>query len=139
MAIPTLERVLAGRASLLPVYTLDDAMALLRCDDRIDLVVGGMHFDESRMFDLLRYVREAFPLMPFVSCRLLRTVLAPASIEAVAMSAASLGAVAHFDLPAESRTLGTQGGEAGFRSLLLCHLPAARLVHARAALQRVAA
>jgi hypothetical protein len=125
MAVPTLERVLDGRATLLPVHTLEDAMALLRCEGHIDLVVGGMHFDESRMFDLLRHVRFAFPLLPFVSCRILRTMLAPASIDAVAMSSASLGAAAHFDLPAARRTLGTQAAEAAFRSVLLSHLPAA--------------
>jgi hypothetical protein len=138
MAIPTLERVLAGRASLLPVHTLEDAMSLLGCDEQMELVVGGMHFDESRMFDLLRYVRHAFPLMPFVSCRILRTKLAPASIDAVAMSSAGLGAVAHFDLPTASRTLGTQGAEAAFRSLLLSHLPA-RPLRRRAALPSGAA
>jgi hypothetical protein len=138
MAVSTLERVLAGGASLLPVHTLEEAVALLRCDEQIDLVVGSMHFDESRMFDLLRYVRDAFPLMPFLSCRILRTMLAPASIDAVAMSSAGLGAVAHFDLPTESRTLGTQGGEAAFRSLLLSHLPGARPVHGRVALRSAA-
>jgi hypothetical protein len=141
MAIPTLERVLEGRASLLPVHTLEDAVALLRSDERIELVVGGMHFDESRMLDLLRYVRKAFPLLPFVSCRVLRTRLAPASVEAVAMSSAILGAVAHFDLPAQSRMLGTRGGEEAFRSLLLSHLhaaPASGLFH-RARLRDVAA
>jgi hypothetical protein len=139
MAIPTLERVLEGRAALLPVHTLADAMALLRRDDDIELVVAGMHFDESRMFDLLRYVRHAFPLMPFVSCRVLGTRLAPASIDAVAMSSSSLGAVAHFDVPTESQTLGTQGAEEAFRSLLLSHLPAARPCHGRAAWRSVAA
>ncbi len=127
MAVPTLERVLEGRASLIPVHTLEDAIALLRCDRQIELVVGGMHFDESRMLDLLRYVRHAFPRLPFVSCRILRTKLAPASVDALAMTTVSLGAVAHFDLPKESRTLGTQGGEEAFRSLLLSHLPAARV------------
>jgi hypothetical protein len=126
MAMPTLERVLDGRATLLPVHTLEDAMALLRFEEHIELVVGGMHFDESRMFDLLRFVRFAFPLLPFVSCRVLRTVLAPASIDAVAMGSASLGAAAHFDLPMETLALGTQGAEEAFRSLLLSHLPLSR-------------
>ena len=139
VALPTLERVLDGRAALLPVHTLEDAIALLACDERIELVVAGMHFNESRMFDLLRYVRHAFPLMPFVSCRVLKTRLAPASIDAVGMSSSSLGAVAHFDVPTESQTLGTQGAEEAFRSLLLSHLPAARPRHGPAAWRSVAA
>jgi hypothetical protein len=141
MAVPTLERVLEGSASLLPVHTLEDAMALLRCEERIDLVVAGIHFDESRMFDLLRYVTSAFPFVPFLSCRILRTMLPPASIAAVAMSTASLGAVGHFDLPMETRARGTQGAEAAFRSLLLSHLhaaPASRPLH-RTALRSAAA
>jgi hypothetical protein len=143
MAMPTLERVLDGRAALLPVHTLEDAMALLGSDDKhIEMVVAGLHFDESRMFDLLRYVRHAFPLMPFVSCRVLKTRLAPSSIDAVAMCTASLGAVAHFDLQMETGARGTAGAEEAFRSLLLSHLraaPAARPLYSRTALLSVAA
>jgi hypothetical protein len=101
-----------------------------------------MHFDESRMFDLLRYVRHALPLMPFVSCRVLRTMLAPASVDAVAMCTASLGAVAHFDLPMETGARGTAAAEEAFRSLLLSYLhgaPASRPLHSLPALRSVLA
>jgi hypothetical protein len=139
MAIPTLERVLDGRAALIAVHTLEDAMALLTRDQRIDLVVAGMHFNESRMFDLLRYVRHAFPLMPFVSCRVLQTRLAPSTIDAVAMSSESLGAAAHFDLPTASLKLGILEAEAAFRRLVLSHLPSAAPGRPLPALQSVAA
>jgi CheY-like chemotaxis protein len=38
------------------VSTLSDAQAALE-SDRFDLIMIGVHFDESRMFDLLKYVK----------------------------------------------------------------------------------
>lgn len=107
----------------MPVHTLRDAISLLRSDERIELVAGGLHFDESRMFDLLRYVR-AFSATPFVSCRVLETVLPQTAIDAVALSSVGLGAATFFDLPAEARRCGTEEAEDAFRSLLLRHLRA---------------
>lgn len=127
---PTLARVLGESACLLPAHLLHDARALLRCNVRIELVVGDLHFDQSRMFDLLWLARQEFPEIPFVSCRVLKTVLAATSIEAVAMSAGGLGAAAHFDLPLEIQARGPQRAEEAFRALLLGYLrpaPAARL------------
>ena len=50
-----LAAILAG-CELKFVRTLDEARRALK-DDGFDLVLIGVHFDDSRMFDLLRYMR----------------------------------------------------------------------------------
>jgi hypothetical protein len=124
LAIPSLERVLGGYVGFLPVHSLSQAKALLQSNaDRISLVVCGVHFDESRMFDLLRYVRESFPRIPFVCCRVLEMQYSQISIPAIALSAASLGAATFFDLPGRAKEVGRDAAEQEFRSALLKHLP----------------
>ncbi len=125
-AIPTFERVLAGSVDVLRVHSLYGAKALLQSDPDISLVVCGMHFDESRMFDLLRYAREAYPDMPFVCCRILEMQLPRISIEAAAISAVSLGAAAFFDFPTRAREVGRDAADEEFRNVLVRHLPDAR-------------
>jgi hypothetical protein len=124
-AIPTLERVLGGHVGLVPVHSLPHAKALLQSNaDSISLVACGVHFDESRMFDLLRYVRESFPRIPVVCCRVLEIGwLSRLSIEPIALSAASLGAVTFFDLPGRAKEVGREAAEQEFQSVLLKHLP----------------
>jgi hypothetical protein len=126
MAIPSFERVLGGHIALLPVHSLFHAKALLRSNaDRISLVACGVHFDESRMFDLLRHVRESFPRIPVVCCRVLEMQLSRISIKPIALSAANLGAVTFFDLPGRAKDVGREAAEQEFRSVLLKHLPGA--------------
>ena len=50
-----LERILAGHRLTIPL-SVEEAEAALRARE-FDLVVLGVHFDESRMFELLRLVR----------------------------------------------------------------------------------
>jgi hypothetical protein len=120
-AIPTLERILGGHVGLLPVHSLPHTQALLQSNaDNISLVVCGVHFDESRMFDLLRYVRESFPHMPVACCRVLEMKwLSRISIQPIALSAASLGAAMFFDLPGRAEEVGREAAEQEFRSALL--------------------
>jgi hypothetical protein len=124
LAIPHLERVLGGSVGFLPVHSLSQAKALLQSNaDDISLVACGVHFDESRMFDLLRYVRESFPRIPVVCCRVLEMASARISIQPIALSAASLGAVTFFDLPGRAKEVGRETAEQEFRGVLLKHLP----------------
>jgi hypothetical protein len=115
-----------GYVGFLPVHSLSQAKALLQSNaDGISLVACGVHFDDSRMFDLLRYVRESFPRIPFVCCRVLEMQYSQISIPAIALSAASLGAVTFFDLPGRAKEVGREAAEQEFRSALLKHLPRA--------------
>jgi len=121
-AIPMLERILGGSVAFLPVHSLPEAKAALQYDAGISLVACGVHFDESRMFELLRYARGAFPRLPFVCCRMLSSELSRISLEAIAISAASLGAETFFDLPGRAKEVGEDAAERELRGILLRYL-----------------
>ena len=120
LAIPRLERVLGGELDFLPVHSLLHAKAMLQSSAAsFSLIASGVHFDESRMFDLLRYARESFPQIPFVCCRVLETRVSRMFIEATALSATNLGAVTFFDRPARADAVGMVAAEQELRAVLL--------------------
>jgi hypothetical protein len=120
LAIPRLERILGGGLDFLPVHSLRHATALLQSNAAsFSLIASGLHFDESRMFDLLRYARESFPQIPFVCCRVLETRVSRMFIEATALSATNLGALTYFDLPARAEAIGIEAAEQELRAVLL--------------------
>jgi hypothetical protein len=53
--VSALRRILAAHATVLGTSSLDEAIAAIGLG--VDLIVCGIHFDESRMFDLLRRAR----------------------------------------------------------------------------------
>lgn len=55
-AIEALTQLLHAEAELVPAYSVRDALD--RFDERIDLVVCNVRFDESRMFDFLLALRQ---------------------------------------------------------------------------------
>jgi len=91
-------RVLGEYADVVPVYDYDDALAVLR-KGGVDLVLCGVFFNETRAFDLLRFVRQEFPALPFVACRIGDRAVAPVMAEAMGIAAKSMGAVAFIDMP----------------------------------------
>lgn len=122
LAVPVLERILRAYAAFVPVHSLVGAKALLQSDPSISLIVCGMHFDESRMFDLLRYARDVFPHLPFVCCRVLALQLPRMSTQTIGTTAASLGAVTFFDLAGRENEVGNAAAEQEFRSVILSYL-----------------
>lgn len=120
LAIPRLERILGGDLDFLPVHSLRHAKALLQSNAAgFSLIACGLHFDESRMFDLLRYARASFPRIPFVCCRVLDTRVSRVFIQATALSATNLGAVTFFDLPTRADAIGIEAAEQELRAVLL--------------------
>jgi hypothetical protein len=51
-AFPVLEKALGSCVDLLAANSLDKALEALRGDARPEAIVCGVHFDDSRMFDL---------------------------------------------------------------------------------------
>ena len=92
-------RALGEYAQVIPVYVYDEAVATLRANSRIDLVLCGVFFNETRALDLLRFVRQEFPSLPVVACRIGDRVVAPVISEAMGIAAKSTGAVAYIDMP----------------------------------------
>jgi CheY-like chemotaxis protein len=97
--VVAVQRAVGQYVDPIGVYTYDDAIAALRSRQDIDLVICGVFFDETRMFDLLRTVRQEFPDIPFVCCRVGERELQPVSLEAVGIAAKSMGAADIISLP----------------------------------------
>ena len=97
-----LSTVLAGY-SLAFVSTLDEAKMVLS-GRNFDLIVISVHFDESRMFDLLRYVRwqerhRATPVICALTLDFARHAIAAEGLE---IAVKALGGTAYLDLKAIS-------------------------------------
>jgi PleD family two-component response regulator len=93
-----LSAVLAGH-ELTFVSTLDEAKRIL-AGRNFDLVAIGVHFDESRMFDLLRYVRwqerhRATPVVCVLTTDFAHQAIAAEGLE---IAVKALGGTAYLDL-----------------------------------------
>src|SRR5436853_739686 len=84
VAVTTMGYVHARRAlvesfDLVPVFSMSQARIALREGD-IDGVLASIHFDDSRMFELLAEVKAMEPRPPFVCCVLLGSTLSERSL-----------------------------------------------------------
>jgi hypothetical protein len=113
------ERALGGYAELVPAYTYGNAVKQLQGRSDISLVLCGMYFDETRMFDLLRFVKENYPALRFICCRVGQTEVPQVTLEAVAIAAKSMGAVEFVDVPL---LRSDHAADQEFRSLVLRHI-----------------
>ena len=109
----------ADHAQLLCVATLQEAAGLMHED--VDLIVCGMQFHDSQMFDFLHLAKAALPQTPFVCCRVLETRLQRESIDAVVVAALAEGAAGYVDLPSLCAQHGRAEGERIFRERVMAH------------------
>lgn len=81
------------------VRTLGDAIRALRADG-FKLVIIGMHFDESRMFELLQYVKALpeYKEVPVICVQCLEVGLADAVLKNIDDAVKALGGTAFVDL-----------------------------------------
>ena len=81
------------------VRTLPEAISTLR-HNRFSLVVIGLHFDESRMFELLSHVRSLreYDQVPVVCIQGLEVVIPEGVIRTFDMAVKVLGGTAFVDL-----------------------------------------
>src|SRR5690349_10745568 len=96
-AFPTVERALGAHADLMYVNRLMTARAELLAHDDISMVVCGVQFDESRMFDLLQFVRRERSDVPFVCIRVLDEGDSRMASDAIATAVKALGGVGFVD------------------------------------------
>ena len=90
---------LAASYTLVPVTTLEQARAALA--EQPALVVCGCHFDEGRMYDLLRFLKASPGLerIPFLATRCVPgELLEDALYESVKIAVRALGGNAFVDL-----------------------------------------
>ena len=106
--------ILAGH-EVVPVRTLAEAQRLLS-QQAFDLVLIGVHFDDSRMFDLVRHVRAAGQTEPPVVCMRSHRFISPGlSVEGMEVAARALSCNLFLDL---TRYADDASGNAEVRKLL---------------------
>lgn len=119
---PYLEKTTGHYVEVISVHTVGDALQRLHEDRSIALVLCGVYFDGSRMFELMRQVKEINPQLPFIACRILPSLELPrVSIEALTIALDSLGAC-YVDVPQLEEKYGHEAAEAEFRSLVLSRI-----------------
>jgi DNA-binding response OmpR family regulator len=92
-----LTEILAGH-ELVFARSLGDAQRLL-AQREFDLLLVGVHFDDSRMFDLVRHVRSGGQPKPPVACVRSHRFMSPAlSIEGLEIAARALACNLFLDL-----------------------------------------
>jgi CheY-like chemotaxis protein len=114
--------VLGTEFTLVPVYTLTEALDLLQNavaarGQGIDAIVCGMHFEGSQMLRFLECVK-AFPrtrAIPFIGCRALATQLRDPALAATREACEALGAIAFIDLPELQSRAGAEKAAVEFR------------------------
>jgi CheY-like chemotaxis protein len=118
---PYLEKTVGHYVDVISVRTVEEALERLREDRSIVLVLCGVFFNGSRMFELLRDVRQLNPKLPFIACRILPIDLPQVSIEALTIALETLDA-RYIDVPLLEGKYGREQAEAEFRSIVLSRM-----------------
>lgn len=117
--VATLENVIGIEAVILGANSLPQAISFLR--STVSLVVCGIHFDDSRMFDLLR-MAKADPStrdVPFLCYRDMDSALSSTVLESLRIACQALGAAAFVDLFELKSRYGVQEADQRFRQVIL--------------------
>lgn len=125
-AIPTLDRILSAHVDLTFVNSLNAARDTLRTNADVAMVICGVHFDESRIYDLLEYARRERPEVPFLCIRILDAERARACRECVGLALKAAGAVDLIDFAALVIELGRTAAEQRLETEVLRHSRPAR-------------
>lgn len=122
----TLQKVLDGLVTLVPVTTIDDALSALHAS--IDAIICGIHFDESRMFDLIRMAKAEMSTrsVPIICYRDLESGLSPALFESLEIACRAQGAESFVDLYALRERLGAAQADEEFRRIVMASVATGR-------------
>ena len=103
---------------LVCAFSLQQAVAALEHSE-IDAILCSIHFDDSRMFDLLDSRQAIAPGVPFICCVMLDSRLSQDYIATLIATAKSNGARAFIDYNALQRAVGFPEADRRFREELL--------------------
>jgi len=117
------KEALIGSANLVEAGTMAEAVSVLEAGTPIRLICCTVYFDESRMFDLLRWAKAKFADIPFICARAMPKDITKVSIEAVSIASRALGASTFLDLPELQSQYGASEAMSRFRQSLLGYLP----------------
>jgi hypothetical protein len=116
--VRALENVIGTSATVIGTNSLDEAVFLLR--KGVDLIVCGIHFDESRMFDLLRLAKAgpSIQAIPFLCFRDMDSGLTLPIFESLQIACQALEAVEFVDLFHVKSRFGSEEADERFRRIL---------------------
>src|SRR5689334_19672616 len=80
MGYAHVRRALDADFDIVVAYTRAQAIAALK-EGVIDAILCSIHFEESRMMDLLVAARNVAPDVPFICCQILGSTLRPSAIQ----------------------------------------------------------
>ncbi|HZD20509.1 MAG TPA: hypothetical protein VE325_07545 [Burkholderiales bacterium] len=83
-------RALHHRFDLISAFSMQQARIALKAEG-LAAILCSIHFDDSRMFDLLREAQVVAPHIPFICCRILHSPLSGQAMDALLTSARLLG------------------------------------------------
>jgi hypothetical protein len=122
LAVRTLKSILTRHADLMFVHSLAGAKDVLIANPDIEMAICGVHFDGSRMYELLEYAHLNFPYLPFICVRILNGDILEMSRDLVALAAESLGAAAYVDFAASMADEGPDIAQQLLETIVLTHL-----------------
>jgi hypothetical protein len=112
-------QALGADVEVIEAETLEQVVAELSAGKPPDLICCTVYFDESRMFDLVHWVRQRFAHIPIVCARALPKDLAKISMQALKIASEAMGAAAFVDIPTLAEQYGDAGAQARLRVVLL--------------------
>jgi hypothetical protein len=113
--IPVATALLGPEYSVVISTSLEHAQALLT--EKFDVIAATACFDESRMFDFLRYCKATpgSASVPFIAMRLMGTELDSTAHQGIHIAAQALGAEGFIDLHRLEGAVGRQERDTEFR------------------------
>lgn len=124
-AAATVQSILGKDVELVIAHTMKQAEK--RLQGPLDMVICGIHFDGSNMYQLLHLVNSRHAHLPFIVFRDLASALDPTFAQSVQISAKLLGALGLIDLYSLRERLGTAEADRRFRGMVLDALHSGRL------------
>jgi DNA-binding NarL/FixJ family response regulator len=109
---------LGDYAEVVEAETLEEAVALVERQVP-GLVCCTVYFDDSRMFDLIRWIRSRNARVPIVCARAVAKDMTKLSMEAVKIAAVAVGATSFIDLVAMMEERGGEAALEALRTLLM--------------------
>jgi CheY-like chemotaxis protein len=121
--IQTLRNILGDSVELVTAASLPMAEAIL-ADQQVNAIICGIHFDDSRMFDLLAFAKAhpSTKAIPFLIFRDIESKLDRTFARSIQISAEIQGAVGFIDLYHLKEKHGTEFADIHLRKIIFAML-----------------
>lgn len=107
--VEALRALVPRGASIVTARSIPEAQE--RIAQGVDAVLCSMDFDDSRMLELVREVRDRQPDLPVLCCRVSGSPISDISLRAAIVAALSMGVATFIDLANRTSALGADAAE----------------------------